>query len=184
VSETFNINSRGDGDPLLHGIRQCQSCPLSETRRYVVLGSGDYPSKYLFIGEGPGRSEDLLGIAFVGEAGKLMDRMLHDARIDKDDCLFTNTVLCHPTDMIGGENREPKPDEVIQCMENVLYIADLAEAKAVVFVGLVAQRYFKKSFPTGVLIQHPAFLLRTGGQHSPYYLKNIHTLEAVRESVQ
>ena len=184
MTEVFNVNSRSDGDQLLESIRECQSCPLSKTRRSVVLGRGDYPAKYLFIGEGPGRSEDLLGLAFVGEAGKLMDRMLHDARIDKTDCLFTNTVLCHPTDQTGGDNREPRPDEVIQCMENVLYIADISQAKAVVFVGLVAQKYFKKSFPTGVLIQHPAFLLGTGGNHSPYYVKNIHTLEAVRESVE
>ena len=165
-------------------ILRCHSCPLAAVRRNVVLGRGALERhKLLLMGEAPGRSEDTLGQAFIGTAGKLLDYMLEQAGIPIADCYFTNTVLCHPSDRLGGENREPERNEVVACMENVMYIAQLVNPMAVVLVGEIAQRYYKRHFPLHWHITHPASIARTGGRSSPHILRNINILIEVRRHI-
>jgi uracil-DNA glycosylase len=124
--------------------------------------------------------EDLLGEAFIGPSGKLTDVMIDEAGLDPTKCFLTNAVLCHPTDTPRGANREPKADEVLACMPNVLEIIRSANPKCVVFVGKVAQRYYQKHFDIpAVRILHPAALLRGGGRSSPQYISAIRALKKI-----
>ena len=155
------------------------------------------PADVLFLGEGPGKSEDLTGEAFVGKAGRLLDKIVADA-IDKiitdyeAICMsvmgelvkhlsfyITNVVLCHPTDKRFGDNRKPTEGEIFACMGNVMEVYNRVKPKEVVFLGRVPEKYYKKEFPGGVYMYHPAFLERQGGQASPYYNTCVRTLEEV-----
>jgi len=171
-------------DSTLQCIKSCQMCSLQYTRYHVVLGRGSLPCKILFLGEGPGKSEDLLGQAFIGESGKLLDRMCFESGLTFYKLYYTNIVLCYPTGKKGGKNREPEVSEVSACMENVLYIVGQANPEIIVFVGDIAKHYYNKVFPEAIHIQHPSFLLQTGGIQSPYYLKNIRILEGVNKCLQ
>lgn len=163
---------------MLDAIKQCRNCKLSTSRRNVVLGRGVLPCDLLAIGEAPGTAEDLLDEAFVGESGKLLDGMMAQAGFTTAHRVyFTNTVLCRPTDRKGGENREPTANEILMCSANVGTVINWAQPKEVLLIGDVARKYFRKTFPRAFYIHHPAYLLRTGGTMSPYYLKNIRILE-------
>ena len=163
----------------------CQACPLHAFRRTVVYGRGPKEDvDIVIIGEAPGKAEDALGEAFVGEAGKLLDRMLRDAGLSAFRVFYTNTVLCHPTDRKGGTTRPPEPEEVAACGDNLRAILDLANPRAIVLAGDTAVKFFGRRFPHAHKIQHPAFLVKTGAEHSPYYLKNIRTLEVVRAKIE
>jgi len=159
----------------------CERCGLSKKRRNVVQGRGEVPADILFIGEAPGRSEDLLGRAFVGPSGKLLDKMLEDARAltslgSVPSYYISNTVLCRPSDH-EGENRAPKLSEVLSCRKNISAIISEVDPDAVIFIGQVAERYYKRyvSVPA-IRIIHPAALLRRGGKKCPQYRDSVRRL--------
>jgi uracil-DNA glycosylase family 4 len=157
----------------------CNSCSLSKTRHQIVKGRGDIPARVLFVGQGPGISEDMLGQAFIGPAGALLQRMV-DASGITGPFYFTNIVLCRPCDAKGEHDREPKPEEILACRENVLAIARETGAERVVLVGDLAYRYFSKAFPDCLKITHPSALLRAGGERAPGYRENILKLGRLR----
>ena len=156
----------------------CTKCPLAFTRTKIVVGRGSLTATTLIIGEAPGKSEDVLGQAFIGDSGKLFDEML--SRVGIDNCFFTNTILCRPCDSRDGENREPLPAEIFLCLENVQKIINsLHHIKGIIFAGSIAKRYFAtrlKGLPQCHIV-HPSFLLRTGGKASPHYLDAINSLK-------
>src|SRR4051795_10593005 len=89
----------------------CVRCPLAGGRTQVVFGVGDPEADLMFVGEGPGREEDLKGEPFVGRSGQLLDRlMLEEIGIKRDQCWICNVVKCRPPG-----NRDPKPDEIESC---------------------------------------------------------------------
>jgi len=170
----------------------CRKCKLARYRRQVVIGRGDVPADLLFIGEAPGKTEDLLGEAFVGPAGKLLDKMLQKAcslsivdkilnsreidRIKNITYYITNTILCHPTDEREGDNRQPNSYEVNLCTSHIMQIYNMVKPKRVILIGKVADKYYAKEFREAIRIQHPAFILRQGGINSPHFLNNARTL--------
>lgn len=169
-------------------IKMCPGCDLQAHKRKQVIGRGSIPAKILFIGEGPGKTEDLLGEAFVGPSGHLLEQMLKEAAeeawIRVPSYYITNTVMCRP--WIWNENRddygqgrEPKKQEVLACMPNVMEVARVVKPKIVVFIGRIAESYYKKEFPGAIRITHPAFHLRYGGRASPTYLQDIRTLSEI-----
>jgi len=170
-------------------ILKCEACRLSTTRRNLVLGRGRLNADLLYIGEGPGKTEDLRGAAFIGAAGKLLDKMNEDARtLDASDLpdlnkYYTNIVLCHPTDSFAGDNRIPRKDEVFACMENVLSIIRITSPRAIILVGNTAFEFYKRELPMAHHIQHPAYLLRKGGRGSPLYLRNVRILHEIMRGV-
>ncbi|MEW5747383.1 MAG: uracil-DNA glycosylase [Candidatus Thermoplasmatota archaeon] len=89
---------------------RCRLCRLSGTRTHVVAGKGDREAPLLFIGEAPGKDEDLRGAPFVGRAGRVLDGALAAAGVSRDDVYITNLVKCRPPG-----NRRPKGDEVRAC---------------------------------------------------------------------
>ena len=171
---------------LKYNLISCKKCQLHKTRRITVIGRGELPADILFIGEGPGKTEDLIGQAFIGSAGKLLDTMINEAGLnDEYTIYFTNVVLCHPTDTFGGPNREPTENEIMQCMSNVEMIIKICSPWLIVCAGDIAFKYYGKTKICPVIkIQHPSFIHRSGGKASPYYLKNIRALEEIYAILQ
>ncbi len=92
-------------------VRVCKLCRLASTRINAVPGEGSINAKLMLVGEAPGRNEDKQGRPFVGSAGKLLDQVLSDAGIVREDVYITNIVKCRPPN-----NREPLDDEINTCM--------------------------------------------------------------------
>src|SRR3954451_17979372 len=90
----------------------CERCPLSETRNRVVFGSGNADADVMFVGEAPGAHEDRLGLPFVGQAGKLLDTLLGEIGLAREDVFVVNTLKCRP---LG--NRDPLPQEIHNCQD-------------------------------------------------------------------
>jgi uracil-DNA glycosylase len=156
--------------------KSCTACPLHAFRRHCVYGRGTIPADVLFIGEAPGKSEDLLGQAFIGLSGKLLDSMMQDAEV-KHSFYITNCCLCRPCDGKAAPNREPKAEEVLACMPNVVRIINQVKAKKVILLGKIAAKFYGKEFPNALKLVHPAFLIRQGGRASPHYSSAIRALK-------
>jgi len=149
----------------------CTRCPLSETRRRVVFGRGGVRHCHiLFIGEGPGKSEDLRGRPFCGPSGKLFDYAM---KVAAERCDFRipihyviNIVGCRPTDEKYGPNRKPNSDEILACTDRVVHTERILKPAIVVFLGRTAETALRRVFPQGIALRHPAYVLRVGGRES------------------
>jgi len=152
----------------------CTRCRLAETRKRLVFGEGDSGAELVFIGEGPGRDEDLLGRPFVGRAGELLTRIIGAMGLRRDQVYITNVVKCRPPG-----NRNPLPDEMEACNPCLTKQLELIHPKVVCALGAVASRALLETqapitvlrgrfhstgaypvFPT----YHPAFLLRNSSK--------------------
>jgi DNA polymerase len=91
-------------------IRVCPKCRLSQTRINAVPGEGNPNARIMFVGEAPGENEDKQGRPFIGQAGKLLSKLLDQAGVDREDVFITNTVKCRPP-----QNRVPLGDEIEAC---------------------------------------------------------------------
>lgn len=91
-------------------MKACKACELSKTRTTVVPGEGSPQAKIMFIGEGPGKNEDLQGRPFVGAAGKFLNQLLESINLKREDVYIANVVKCRPPN-----NRDPKPEEAETC---------------------------------------------------------------------
>ncbi|HHX71738.1 MAG TPA: uracil-DNA glycosylase [Clostridiales bacterium] len=149
----------------------CQKCGLWTTRNKVVFGTGSTSSPVMFIGEGPGKSEDLQGEPFVGRAGQLLDSMLASIGWSREKVYIANIVKCRPP-----SNRDPLPAEQDACMPYLERQIELINPKYLVCLGRVAAMRlirpdFKITAEHGVwydfgngrkimALYHPAALLR------------------------
>ncbi len=89
----------------------CTLCPLAKGRTQVVFGVGASAADLLFVGEAPGRDEDLAGEPFVGRSGKLLDRLMaEEIGLTRAECYIANVVKCRPP-----QNRDPAPKEIEAC---------------------------------------------------------------------
>ena len=165
-------------------IIDCKRCGLFEYRKYIVVGRGYLPCDIMLLGEAPGMTENLTGLAFNGPAGDVLDLMLKESGLDSYKLFFTNTVLCRPCESHDAENRKPRAEEVLACYSNVLTIVETAKPKHVILLGEVAKAYYKKEFPDANTLYHPSFILRTGSKASPYYLATIRAMEQIKYKVQ
>jgi len=98
-------------------ILACTLCPLSGTRHKAVPGEGPVNAKTMFIGEGPGRQEDLEGRPFVGRAGKFLEECLQSIGLQREQVFITNIVKCRPTEKAGNwvKDRKPTTEEIAAC---------------------------------------------------------------------
>lgn len=91
-------------------LGDCRQCPLAETRTNIVFGVGNPHARVMFVGEAPGRNEDLTGEPFVGRAGENLNQILSLAGLTRDEIYIANVLKCRPP-----QNRNPRPDEVLAC---------------------------------------------------------------------
>src|ERR1700739_710893 len=87
--------------------KSCTRCPLHQTRTTVVFGFGHADADLMFVGEAPGANEDKQGLPFVGQAGKLLTKLLNEIGLDRSEVFICNTVKCRPPN-----NRDPHPNEI------------------------------------------------------------------------
>ena len=151
-------------------IGDCTRCRLCEQRNKIVFGVGNPKAELVFIGEGPGRDEDLKGEPFVGRAGQLLTQMIEAMGLKREQVYIANVVKCRPP-----ENRTPEKDEIAICSPFLLRQLDVIKPKVIVCLGNVAMQALlatnrsmssvrgqwfpfrgAKLLPT----YHPAYLLR------------------------
>lgn len=120
-------------DELRFKVISCVKCGLSKSRTNAVPGKGNPRAEILFIGEAPGRNEDLKGEPFVGSAGKILSEALDYAGISRDDVFITNVVKCRPP-----ENRLPLLEEKDACSEHLSKELEIIKPKIICILGNTA----------------------------------------------
>ena len=118
---------------ILSDIGDCTRCKLHRGRTKLVFGDGNPKADLVFVGEGPGRDEDMQGLPFVGRAGKLLTQMIEAMGLQRRDVYICNVVKCRPP-----ENRTPEKDEVETCSPFLLRQLDAISPKVIVCLGSVA----------------------------------------------
>jgi len=164
-----------EGKSLLDELRAiavvCEKCRLAKSRTQVVYGAGNPNADLMFIGEAPGRDEDLKGEPFVGRAGQLLTDIIKAMKLTRDDVYIANVIKCRPPD-----NRNPEPDELDACRPYIQRQVEIIQPKVIVTLGRFAlQSLTGKAYGissargnwleyNGVKVMptyHPAYLLRT-----------------------
>lgn len=123
----------GSSDPweaLRAETHNCNACRLAGTRTNVVFGVGSPNADLMFIGEAPGRDEDLQGEPFVGRAGQLLTDIIKAMKLTRDDVYIANVIKCRPP-----ENRNPEPDELDECRPFLRRQVELIQPKVIVTLG-------------------------------------------------
>ena len=128
----------------------CTRCRLSEGRTQVVFGAGNPHADLMFVGEAPGFHEDKQGVPFVGQAGKLLEKLLAGIGMSRADVYIANTLKCRPPG-----NRDPQPDEIEACESHLFRQIELIEPKIVATLG---------NFATKLLSGRPLGITRVHGQ--------------------
>jgi uracil-DNA glycosylase family 4 len=118
---------------ILADIGECTRCKLHHGRTKLVFGDGNLKADLVFVGEGPGRDEDMQGFPFVGRAGKLLTQMIEAMGLQRKDVYICNVVKCRPP-----QNRAPERDEVETCSPFLLRQLDAISPKVIVCLGSVA----------------------------------------------
>ncbi len=111
-------------------VHDCTVCRLAETRTNVVFGAGSPDADVIFIGEGPGQQEDEQGLPFVGRSGQLLEQLLGEIGLTRDDVYITNVVKCRPP-----KNRDPRSDEIDSCKGYLRTQLELIQPKVAVTLG-------------------------------------------------
>ncbi len=127
-------------DPKLEGLASlslryadCRKCPLHHGRINLVYGEGNPNARAMLIGEGPGAEENKTGRPFVGEAGKLLDKMLAAIDLQRSEVYICNIVKCRPPN-----NRDPEPAERQACLPYLLEQIALIQPQLILMLGRVA----------------------------------------------
>lgn len=170
-SETYKAKTL---EELREAIGDCRRCKLWPGRTHLVFGVGNPKAQLMFIGEGPGRDEDLQGEPFVGRAGQLLtDIITKGMGLKREDVYIANVVKCRPP-----ENRNPEPDEVASCEPFLKKQIDLVRPEIIIALGKFAvQTLLQSKVPItklrgnwysyhGIKLMptfHPAYLLRNPG---------------------
>jgi DNA polymerase len=135
-SGLFDASERISGDSMLKirdDIGDCTRCKLHKGRNKIVFADGDPKAKLVFVGEGPGRDEDMQGLPFVGRAGKLLTQMIEAMGLQRGDVYICNVVKCRPP-----ENRLPEPDEIKTCSPFLIRQLEVVDPKVIVALGACA----------------------------------------------
>ena len=131
-------------------VSGCTRCRLAQGRTQVVFGSGNPRADLLFVGEAPGFHEDKQGLPFVGQAGKLLEKLLAGIGLARSDVYIANVLMCRPPG-----NRDPQPDEIEACESHLFRKLELIEPIVVATLG---------NFATKLLSGRPLGITRVHGQ--------------------
>lgn len=141
-------------DDIERHIAVCSQCSLCRTRCRPVMGRGNRQADIMLIAEAPGAQEDRQGIPFVGNSGKILDRLLQDCGMERKEIYITNILKCHPPD-----NRDPKEEEKEACFPYLKYETFLLKPRIIVCLGRVAaQRIISPDFK--ITSQHGTWTYR------------------------
>ncbi len=160
---------------LQRSIDGCKRCKLSRERKHIVFGEGAPGARLIFIGEGPGREEDLEGRPFVGEAGKLLTRIIENGMgIRREEVYICNIVKCRPPG-----NRDPEKNEIECCIPFLKKQIEIIKPEVICTLGRIAarellERDFKITMERGrwqtylnipvMPTYHPAYIIRNRGR--------------------
>jgi uracil-DNA glycosylase family 4 len=137
--------------------RGCVACSLHQTRTTVVFGSGNADADLMFIGEAPGANEDKQGLPFVGQAGKLLEKLLTEIGLQRADVFIANTVKCRPPG-----NRDPHPHEIESCQHYLFSQVRLIEPVVICTLGNFSTKLLRED-NTGISRLHGQDEVRTIG---------------------
>jgi len=183
-------------DALRLQVISCTKCNLSKSRTNAVAGKGNYNAEIMFIGEAPGRNEDLKGEPFVGTAGKILSEALEYAGLSRDDVFITNVVKCRPPN-----NRVPLEEERDSCHQHLSRELDIIKPKIICILGNTAYasilggdsitknrgKIIKKNNQLYFLSVHPAAVIYTPtlGQVLKDDIKTlVETLEKIKKGIK
>jgi len=116
-------------------VRQCRLCGLGSLRTHAVPGEGSPRARIMFVGEAPGADEDAQGRPFVGRAGQLLDKIITACGLKREDVFIGNILKCRPP-----ENREPRPDEIINCLPYLQRQIEVIGPEVIVALGAHAAK--------------------------------------------
>ncbi len=125
---------------LRNRILECQKCPLSRERIKAVPGEGNLEAELMFVGEAPGRDEDIQGKPFVGKAGQLLTKIIQAMSLQREEVYITNVVKCRPPN-----NRTPQKPEIEECQVYLIEQIKMISPRVIVTLGRVATDFFIKS---------------------------------------
>jgi DNA polymerase len=161
-------------------VRACTACELHKGRTRAVPGEGPVNAEIMFIGEAPGRNEDLQGRPFVGQAGKLLEELLAEIGLTRDDVWIGNVVKCRPPG-----NRDPQPEEIAACAGYLERQIALLQPKVIATLGRFSMEKF---FPGARITRVHGQAKRDGNRvliplfHPAYVLRNMSAMpDAVRD---
>jgi len=179
ISSNFSVNSHiecssGKNEQLTNlreEIGDCHRCKLSRGRKNIVFGAGNADARLLFIGEAPGKEEDVQGKPFVGEAGMLLTKLIEKMGFKRDSVYIANIIKCRPP-----MNRDPEEDEIISCRAFLDKQIEIIAPKIIITLGRIALQTLmnndkiKITAARGTFFEykgipvmptfHPAYLLR------------------------
>jgi uracil-DNA glycosylase family 4 len=158
------VRSAAERRELLKGVyeeaRGCLRCPLHQTRTNVVFGAGNADSDLMFVGEAPGANEDRIGLPFVGQAGKLLDKLLGEIGLERKEVWICNVLKCRPPD-----NRDPHPNEIESCQAYLMRQVELIEPIVICTLGNFSTKLLRAD-TTGISRLHGRAETRTIGSRS------------------
>lgn len=172
-------------------VSKCTRCPLHQTRTNTVFARGDAKANLMIIGEAPGFHEDKLGLAFVGKAGGLLDKMLLSIGLTEEHFYLTNVIKCRPPN-----NRDPKREEIESCQEYLVQQIRTVAPRLILALGRFAGQFLLGGvFPLHqmrnktheyhgtpvVVTYHPAYLLRNPINKKKAYLDLLRTKMLLKE---
>jgi uracil-DNA glycosylase len=147
-----SVRSAPERRELLKGVfeeaRHCERCPLHQTRTTVVFGAGNADADLMFVGEAPGANEDRMGLPFVGQAGKLLDKLLDEIGMERGNVWICNVLKCRPPD-----NRDPHPNEIETCQDYLWRQVELIEPIVICTLGNFSTKLLRRD-TTGISRLH------------------------------
>lgn len=180
-------------DAIRADLGDCQRCKLGRTRQCLVFGVGNPNASLVFVGEAPGRDEDEKGEPFVGEAGKLLDRILFAMGLSREEVYICNVLKCRPPN-----NRDPEADEVATCEPFLIRQLASIQPRMIVALGRFAiQTLLQSKAPIskvrgtwqqyqGIPLMptyHPAYLLRNPNGKREVWADMKQVMARLREGV-
>ena len=125
---------------VLREARGCTRCTLASGRTQVVFGAGNADAELMFVGEAPGFHEDQQGIPFVGRAGQLLEQLLHENGMTRDEVFIANVLMCRPPG-----NRDPEAGEIETCRPYLTAKIELIEPSVICTLGNFATKLLSGS---------------------------------------
>jgi uracil-DNA glycosylase family 4 len=169
-----SAGAHGELTAVAEQVAVCSGCGLHRERTHTVFARGNPQAELMFVGEAPGREEDLQGDPFVGPAGKLLDKMIFAMGLQREEVYIANILKCRPPN-----NRDPRPDEIEACYPFLKRQIELVAPRIICTLGRPAANTLLQTNASmgslrgrwhtfhGVRLMptyHPAYLLRSPGQ--------------------